>query len=96
MIDVLKRTDDSGGVATNRRKLFEDNQHMVFEQDFAACHSTNANQEFMSQHFPNHTPTLWRLEQDEFFLSKCDGFCAILAGMVYRHSSPKTITTVLM
>ena len=72
---------------------------MIFEQDFAQPHSTNANQEFMETNFPSHTPTLWRYEgKDElFFGPKWDDFWCIerLWGIysqrVYRNPRPKCI-----
>ena len=65
--DVLKRTK-SKGLPIHKRKMFKRNQDMIFEQDFAQPHSTNANQEFMEENFPAHTPTLWRYEgKDELF-----------------------------
>ena len=56
--------------------MFKRNQDMIFEQDFAQPHSTNANQEFMEENFPAHTPTLWRYEgKDELlFGPKWDDF----------------------
>ena len=55
--DVIKRTK-SKGEPIHQRKMFKRNQDMIFEQDFAQPHSTNANQEFMEENFPAHTPTL--------------------------------------
>ena len=59
--DVMQRKK-SNGVAINKRKMFQKNGDMIFEQDFAQPHCTNANQEFMEKNFPAHTPTLWRYE----------------------------------
>ena len=51
--------------------MFKRNQDMIFEQDFAQPHSTNAKQKFMEKNFPAHTPTLWRYEgKDELFLDQ--------------------------
>ena len=49
---------------------------MIFEQDFAQPHSTNANEEFMEKNFPHHTPTLWRFQgkHELFFGPKWDDF----------------------
>ena len=72
---------------------------MIFEQDFAQPHSTNANQEFMELNFPSHTPTLWRYEgkDDLFFGAKWDDFWCIerlwgiFSQQVYRNPRPKSI-----
>ena len=58
----------------HKRKMF-----MIFEQDFAQPHSTHANQEFIDEHFPAHTPTLWRYEGEHelFFGPKWDDFWSI-------------------
>ena len=59
--DVLKRKK-SVGLPIHERKMFQKNADMIFEQDFAQPHCTNANQAFMEKNFPAHTPTLWRYE----------------------------------
>ena len=72
---------------------------MIFEQDFAQPHSTNANQEFMEKNFPNHTPTLWRYQDKHelFFGAKWDDFWyierkwAIYSQRVYRNPRPTNI-----
>ena len=66
----FKKRKKSAGLPIHKRKLFKSNQDMIFEQDFAQPHSTNANQEFMETHFPSHTPTLWRYQgkHELFFL----------------------------
>ena len=63
----------------NERKLFKKNSDMIFEQDFAQPHSTKANQEFMEESSPAHTPTLWRYqdEYDLFFGAKWGDFWSI-------------------
>ena len=66
----------TNGVPTHKRKMVEKNSDMIFEQDFAQPHCTNANQMFMEEHFPAHTPTLWRYEGVDplFFGPKWDDF----------------------
>ena len=60
----------SKGELIHKQKMLKRNKDMIFEQDFAQPHSTNANQEFMDEHFPVHTPTLWRYEgEHELFLA---------------------------
>ena len=56
--------------------MFKRNKDMIFEQDFAQPHSTNANQEFMEENVPAHTRTLWRYEGEHelFFGPKWDDF----------------------
>ena len=76
---------------------------MVFEQDFASPHSTNENNDFMEQNFPNHTPTLHRLRHTHpfWFPPKMDDFWpiervwAIMAQRVFRSPRPKTIAAVM-
>ena len=60
--------------------MFKRNKDMIFEQDFAQPHS-HANQEFIDEHFPAHTPTLWRYEGEHelFFLAR--------SGMIFGPSS---------
>ena len=90
-------------VQINKRKLFKSNKDMIFEQDFAQPHSTNANQEFMEKNFPNHTPTLWRYQDkhDLFFGAKWDDFWyierkwAIYSQRVYRNPRPTNIEAVM-
>ena len=87
----------------NKRKLFKSNARMVFEQDFASPHGTNANHEFMAENFPNHTPTLHRFRNVHpfWFPPKMDDFWpiervwAILAQQVFREPRPKTIAAVM-
>ena len=68
--DVLKR-QKTKGEHIHKRKMFKRHQDMILEQDFAQPHSTNANQEFMENNFPAHTPTLWRYEgKNELFLDQ--------------------------
>jgi len=84
-------------------KLFKKNKDMIFEQDFAQPHSTNANQEFMESNFPNHTPTLWRYQgkHELFFGAKWDDFWfiermwAIYSQRVYRNPRPSHIHGVM-
>ena len=59
--------------------MFKRNQDMIFEQEFAQPHSTNADQEFMEENFPVHTPTLWRYEGKDnlFFGPKWNDFWPI-------------------
>ena len=93
----------SNGVAIHKRKLFQKNGDMIFEQDFAQPHCTNANQEFMEKNFPAHTPTLWRYEDVDplFFGPKWDDFwCierlwAIHSQRVYRNPRPTHIDGVM-
>ena len=99
--DVLQREDDDAPI--NRRKLFERNDDMVFEQDFATPHSTNVNEDFMSTNFPQHTPTLHRFrgKHDLYFPPKMDDFWpiervwAILAARIYRNPRPTHISGVM-
>ena len=56
--DVMERDDEEAPI--NKRKLFENSKDFIFEQDFSTPHSTNANQTFMEENFPRHTPTLHR------------------------------------
>ena len=91
------------GLPIHKRKLFAKNSDMIFEQDFAQPHFTNASQEFMEEHFPAHTPTLWRYENSDplFFGSKRDDFWFIerLWGIhsqrVYRNPRPTHISGVM-
>ena len=93
----------SSGVAIHKRKMFQKNGDMIFEQDFAQPHCTNANQEFMEKNFPAHTPTLWRYEDVDplFFGPKWDDFwCierlwAIHSQRVYRNPRPTHIDGVM-
>ena len=76
---------------------------MIFEQDFAQPHSTHANQEFIDEHFPAHTPTLWRYEGEHelFFGPKWDDFWSIerlwgiMSRRVYRNPRPTHISSVM-
>ena len=70
--DILQRKKTKG-LPIHKRKMFPKNSDtgMIFEQDFAQPHSTNENQEFMEEHFPAHTPTLCRHEDnDPLFLDQ--------------------------
>ena len=97
--DVLQRKKTKG-LPIHKRKMFTKNSDMIFEQDFAQPHSTNANQQFMEEHFPAHTPTLWRYEDTDplFFGPKWDDFWsierlwAILSQRVYRNPRPTHIS----
>ena len=81
----------------------EINTDMIFEQDFAQPHSTNANEEFMEKNFPHHTPTLWRFQgkHELFFGPKWDDFWyverdwAIMSQRVYRNPRPTNIAAVM-
>ena len=76
---------------------------MIFEQDFAQPHCTNANQAFMEENFPAHTPTLCCYEGVDSLFSglKWDDFwCierlwAIHYQRVYRHPRPTHIDGVM-
>ena len=100
--DVLQRKKPKR-MQINERKLFNKNSDMIFEQDFTQPHSINANQEFMEENFPAHTPTLWRYQDkdDLFFGAKWDGFWSIerLWGIysqrVYRNPRPTHIDGVM-
>ena len=100
--DVMQRKK-SNGVAIHKRKMFQKNGDMIFEQDFAQPHCTNANQEFMEKNFPAHTPTLWRYEDVDplFFGPKWDDFWsierlwAIHSQRVYRNPRPTHIDGVM-
>ena len=100
--DVLQR-NKSLCLLIHKRKLFAKNSDMIFEQDFAQAHSTNECQNFMEEHFPAHTPTLWRFEDSDplFFGPKWDDFwsierlCAIQLQRVYRNPRPKHISGVM-
>ena len=89
--DVLQRKKTKG-LPIHKSKMFAKNSDVIFEQDFAQPHCTNENQEFMEEHFPTHTPTLWRHEDSNplFFGPKCDDFWsiemlwAIQSKLVYR------------
>ena len=89
------------GVPIHKRKMVAKNSEMIFEQDFAPPHCTN--QLFMEEHFPAHTPTLWRYEDIEplFFGPKWDDFWsierlwAILSQRVYRNPRPTHISGVM-
>ena len=93
--DVLQRKK-SLCLPIHKRKLFAKNSDMIFEQDFAQAHSTNECQNFMEEHFPAHTPTLWRFEDSDplFFGPKWDDFWsierlwAIQSQRVYRNPRP--------
>ena len=82
--------------------MFKKNGDMIFEQDFASPHSTNLVHEFMEEHFPAYTPTLWRMKDHEFFFgAKWDDFWpieelwAVLSHSVYRNPRPKHIDGVM-
>ena len=83
--------------------MFAKNSDMIFEQDFAQPHCTNANQDFMEEHFPAHTPTLWRYHDKHplFFGAKWDDFWsierlwAIQSQRVYRNPRPTHIDGVM-
>ena len=100
--DVLQRKKTKGQ-PIHKRKMFAKNGDMIFEQDFAQPHSTNENQEFMEEHFPAHTPTLWRYEDNDplFFGPKWDDFWpierlwAIQSQRVYRNPRPTHISGVM-
>ena len=100
--DVLQR-NKSLCLLIHKRKLFSKNSDMIFEQDFAQAHSTNECQNFMEEHFPAHTPTLWRFENNDplFFGPKWDDFWsierlwAIQSQRVYRNPRPKHISGVM-
>ena len=87
----------------HKRKLFKKNSDMIYEQDFAQPHCTNANQEFMDKHFPAHTPTLWRYQgvHELFFGAKWGDFWsierlwAIYSQRVYRNPRPSHIEGVM-
>ena len=99
--DVLRRKKKSSNIT--KTKLFVRNPEMIFEQDFARPHSTNANQRYMEENFPNHTPTLHRYRDTHpyFFPPKMDDFWpierlwAILAQKVFRHPRPEHIDAVM-
>ena len=73
--DVLKRKKTKG-VPIHKRKMMAKNSDMIFEQDFAQPHCTNANQLFIEKQFPANTPTFWRYGDVDplFFDSKWDDF----------------------
>ena len=98
--DVMQREDED--VEIHRRKMFTDNDDFIFEQDWATPHSTNINHEFMEEHFPAYTPTLWRHSDKPLFLSPkfddiipIERFWAIKAQEVYRNPRPKGIKNVM-
>jgi len=76
MLDDIMKRKKTKGVPVHKRKMVAKTSDMIFEQDFAQPHCTNANQVFMEEHFPAHTPTLWRYEDNDplFFGPKCDDF----------------------
>ena len=100
---VIEKRKKSKGLPIHKRKLFKRNQDMIFEQDFAQPHCTNANQDFMELHFPAHTPTLWRYQDKHelFFGAKWDDFWsierlwAIYSQEVYRNPRPTHIDGVM-
>ena len=100
--DVLQRKKRKGQ-PIHKRKMFAKNGDMIFEQDFAQPHSTNETQEFMEEHFPAHTPTLWRYEDNDplFFGPKWDDFWpierlwTIQSQRVYRNPRPTHISGVM-
>ena len=99
---MLQKKKKSKGEPIHERKMFKRNKDMIFEQDFAQPHSTNANQEFMEENFPAHTPTLWRYGEHElFFGPKWDDFWSIerlwgiMSQRVYRNSRPTHISGVM-
>ena len=69
----------------------------------ATPHSTNVNQTFMEENFPQHTPTLHRFNgvDDLFFPPKLDDFWpierlwAILAQRAFRHPRPERIDLLM-
>ena len=95
--DVLERKKNKQE-PIHKRKMF-----MIFEQDFAQPHSTHANQEFIDEHFPAHTPTLWRYEgkHELFFGPKWDDFWSIerlwgiMSQRVYKNPRPTHISSVM-
>ena len=99
--DVLKRKGFEKSI--HKRKLFNSNARMIFEDDFAPPHKTNINQKFKEEHFPRFTPVLHRYKgKDElYFGAKWDDFWwverlwAILSKDVYREPRPKTIKKVM-
>ena len=103
VLEGVMQRKKSNGVAIHKRKMFQKNGDMIFEQDFAQPHCTNANQEFMEKNFPAHTPTLWRYEDVDplFFGPKWDDFwCierlwAIHSQRVYRNPRPTHIDGVM-
>ena len=100
---IFEKRKKSVGLPIHKRKLFQRNQDMVFEQDFAPPHCTNENEKFMEENFPAHTPTLWRFEDNHelFFGAKWDDlwvierYWAILSQRVYRNPRPKHISAVM-
>ena len=76
--------------------MFQKNEDMILEQDFAQPHCTNANQTFMEENFPAHTRTLWRYEGVDplFFGPKWDDVWCIKREEV-RNTDPKTLTKLV-
>ena len=99
--DVFKRKGTTGPI--HKRKLVPSNARAIFEEDFAKPHSSNANQAYMEEHFPNHTPTLhrYRGKHKYWFPPKLDDFWdiervwAIMSEDVYREPRPTTIKAVM-
>ena len=66
-------------------------------------HTTAIQMQFMEEHFPAHTPTLWRFEDTDplFFGPKWDDFWSIerlwviLSQRVYRNPRPTHISGVM-
>ena len=99
--DDLERTATEGPI--DCVKLVENNEDLIFEQDYATSHGTKKNHQFMVDHFPDFTPTLYSKQEgfENVFGSKFDDFWwieriwAILAKDVYRNPAPKTINAVI-
>ena len=98
----FEKRKKSVGVPVHKRKMFQKNSDMIFEQDFASPHSTNIVHEFMENNFPAYTPTLWRMQDHEhFFGAKWDDFWsieewwAVMSHKVYRNPRPKSIDAVM-
>ena len=98
--DVLKRKGFDKPI--HKRKFFDSNARMMFEDDFAPPHKTNANQKFKEENFNRFTSVLhrYRGKHPLYFGAKWDDFWwverfwAILCNEVYREPRPKTIKTV--
>ena len=94
--DVLQRKGFD--LAIHKRKLFDSNARMIFEDDFAPPHITNENQKFKEKHFPRFTPVLHRFKgkHELYFGAKWDDFWwverywAILSHQVYREPRPES------
>ena len=89
------------GSRVDQKKLFRFKK-WIFEQDFAPAHSTKANEQFLAENTPYHTPTLRSKRGEPYWMPpKLDDFWpierlwAIWSNEVYAYPEPKTIAQVV-